>query len=91
MAHKKAGGSVKNGRDSVGQRLGVKAGDGQLVPAGSIIVRQRGMTFLAGPGAGIGKDYTVFATTTGRVVFEHATRTKKRIRVEAVEATAPSA
>ena len=50
MAHKKAGGSVKNGRDSVGQRLGVKAGDGQLVSAGSIIVRQRGMTFLAGPG-----------------------------------------
>ncbi len=49
MAHKKAGGSVKNGRDSVGQRLGVKAGDGQLVPAGSIIVRQRGMTFLPVP------------------------------------------
>ena len=54
MAHKKAGGSVKNGRDSAGQRLGVKAGDGQLVPAGSIIVRQRGMTFLAGPGTGLG-------------------------------------
>ena len=52
MAHKKAGGSVKNGRDSVGQRLGVKAGDGQLVPAGSIIVRQRGQTFLAGTGHG---------------------------------------
>ena len=50
MAHKKAGSSSKNGRDSVGQRLGVKAGDGQLVSAGSIIVRQRGMTFLAGPG-----------------------------------------
>jgi large subunit ribosomal protein L27 len=78
-------------RRRVGQRLGVKAGDGQLVPAGSIIVRQRGMTFLSGPGTGLGKDYTVFATTTGKVVFEHATRTKKRIRVEAVEATAPSA
>jgi ribosomal protein L31 len=51
MAHKKAGGSVKNGRDSVGQRLGVKAGDGQLVPAGSIIVRQRGQTFLSGIGS----------------------------------------
>jgi large subunit ribosomal protein L27 len=50
MAHKKAGSSSKNGRDSVGQRLGVKAGDGQLVPAGSIIVRQRGMTFLSGAG-----------------------------------------
>ena len=64
MAHKKAGSSSKNGRDSVGQRLGVKVGDGQLVPAGSIIVRQRGMTFLAGTGTGLGRDYTVFATTT---------------------------
>ena len=91
MAHKKAGGSVKNGRDSVGQRLGVKAGDGQLVNAGSIIVRQRGMTFLAGPGTGLGHDYTVFATVTGKVKFEHATKAKKRIRVEAVDATAPSA
>src|SRR6266513_970772 len=68
-----ADGSVKTGRDSVGQRLGVKAGDGQLVPAGSIIVRQRGQTFLSGTGTGIGKDYTVFATITGRVKFEHAT------------------
>ena len=85
MAHKKAGSSSKNGRDSVGQRLGVKAGDGQLVNAGTIIVRQRGMTFLAGPGAGLGRDYTVFATVTGKVRFEHATRLKKRIRVEAAE------
>ena len=84
MAHKKAGSSSRNGRDSVGQRLGVKAGDGQLVPAGSIIVRQRGMTFLAGTGAGLGRDYTVFATVTGRVRFEHQTRSKKRIRVEPV-------
>jgi large subunit ribosomal protein L27 len=91
MAHKKAGSSSKNGRDSVGQRLGVKAGDGQLVPAGSIIVRQRGMTFLSGKGTGLGTDYTVFATVTGRVKFEHATRTKKRIRVEAVEATTAAA
>jgi len=83
MAHKKAGGTSKNGRDSVGQRLGIKAGDGQLVPAGSIIVRQRGMTFLAGAGAGLGHDYTVFATTTGRVKFDHATRTKKRVSVVA--------
>jgi large subunit ribosomal protein L27 len=88
MAHKKAGSSSKNGRDSVGQRLGVKAGDGQLVNAGSIIVRQRGMTFLAGPGAGLGKDYTVFATVTGRVKFEHVTRLKKRIRVEAADTAA---
>lgn len=82
MAHKKAGSSSKNGRDSVGQRLGVKCGDGQLVSAGSIIVRQRGMTFLAGQGTGLGRDYTVFATVAGRVRFEHARRDKKRIRVE---------
>jgi large subunit ribosomal protein L27 len=84
MAHKKAGSSSKNGRDSAGQRLGVKAGDGQLVPAGSIIVRQRGQTFLAGTGTGLGRDYTVFATTTGHVRFEHATKSKKRIRVIAL-------
>ena len=86
MAHKKAGSSVKNGRDSAGQRLGVKAGDGQLVHAGSIIVRQRGMTFKAGEGAGLGHDYTVFATVTGKVRFEHETRDKKRIRVIPVAA-----
>ena len=91
MAHKKAGSSSKNGRDSVGQRLGVKAGDGQLVPAGSIIVRQRGMTFLAGEGTGLGRDYTVFATVTGRVKFEHETRDKKRIRVVAEAASAAGA
>jgi large subunit ribosomal protein L27 len=93
VAHKKAGSSSKNGRDSVGQRLGVKAGDGQLVSAGSIIVRQRGMTFLAGSGTGLGRDYTVFATVTGRVRFEHERRDKKRIRVEAqtVTAAAPTA
>ena len=81
MAHKKAGGTSKYGRDSVGQRLGITAGDGQLVTAGSIIVRQRGMTFLAGAGTGLGDDYTVFATQAGRVKFEYATKTKKRVRV----------
>jgi large subunit ribosomal protein L27 len=91
MAHKKAGSSSKNGRDSVGQRLGVKRGDGQLVTSGSIIVRQRGMTFLSGTGTGLGHDYTVFATTDGHVRFEHATRNKKRIRVLPVEAAAPKA
>jgi large subunit ribosomal protein L27 len=84
MAHKKAGSSVKNGRDSVGQRLGVKAGDGQLVTSGSIIVRQRGMTFLSGIGTGLGRDYTIFAITPGRVRFEHQTRSKKRVRIEPV-------
>jgi large subunit ribosomal protein L27 len=91
MAHKKAGSSSKNGRDSVGQRLGVKRGDGQLVTSGSIIVRQRGMTFLSGTGTGLGHDYTVFATTDGHVRFEHATRNKKRIRVLPVEGAAPKA
>jgi len=91
MAHKKAGGSVKNGRDSVGQRLGVKAGDGQLVPAGSIIVRQRGMTFLSGTGTGLGRDYTVFATVTGRVKFENARKDKKRIRVVSADEVAATA
>ena len=85
MAHKKAGSSSKNGRDSVGQRLGVKVGDGQLVPAGSIIVRQRGQTFLPGSGTGLGHDYTVFATVTGRVKFEHAAKSRKRIRVVPAE------
>jgi large subunit ribosomal protein L27 len=91
MAHKKAGSSSKNGRDSVGQRLGVKVGDGQLVPAGSILVRQRGMTFLAGPGAQLGHDYTVFATQTGKVKFDHARRDKKRVSIEAVAAAPASA
>ena len=91
MAHQKAGSSSKNGRDSVGQRLGVKVGDGQLVPAGSIIVRQRGMTFISGSGTGLGRDYTVFATVEGRVRFEHQTRHKKRIRVEPMIEAAPAA
>jgi large subunit ribosomal protein L27 len=87
MAHKKAGGTSKNGRDSVGQRLGIKAGDGQAVNAGTIIVRQRGMTFLAGEGTDLGGDYTLFATTAGNVKFEYATKTKKRVRVIPAEAT----
>ena len=89
MAHKKAGGTSKNGRDSVGQRLGIKAGDGQAVQAGQNIVRQRGMTFLAGPGTDLGGDYTLFATTAGNVRYEFATKSKKRVRVipaETVEA-----
>ena len=91
MAHKKAGGSVKNGRDSVGQRLGIKAGDGQAVTAGTIIVRQRGMTFLAGPGTDLGGDYTLFATTAGKVRFEYAKKDKKRVRVIPAEAAAEPA
>ena len=91
MAHKKAGSSSKNGRDSVGQRLGVKAGDGELVTAGAIIVRQRGMTFLAGPGTDLGDDYTLFATTTGKVKFEYARKDKKRVRVIPADSAAEPA
>ena len=69
MAHKKAGSSSKNGRDSAGQRLGVKRGDGQAINAGTIIVRQRGSTFHPGANVGMGKDNTLFATADGRVRF----------------------
>jgi large subunit ribosomal protein L27 len=81
MAHKKAGSSSKNGRDSVGQRLGVKRGDGQDVLSGTIIVRQRGSTFNAGNNVGMGRDYTLFATADGKVKFSHQTRDKKRVSV----------
>lgn len=69
MAHKKAGGSTKNGRDSHSKRLGVKRFGGQAVRAGSIIVRQRGSSFHPGTGVGMGKDYTLFAKADGRVNF----------------------
>ncbi|MDE2260676.1 MAG: 50S ribosomal protein L27 [Betaproteobacteria bacterium] len=69
MAHKKAGGSSRNGRDSESKRLGVKACGGQLVSAGSIIVRQRGTRIHPGPNVGMGKDHTLFAKVAGRVVF----------------------
>ena len=69
MAHKKAGGSSRNGRDSQAKRLGVKRFGGQLVEAGNIIVRQRGTQFHPGDNVGIGKDHTLFATVTGRVRF----------------------
>ena len=70
MAHKKAGGSTRNGRDSESKRLGVKAFGGQTIPAGSIIVRQRGTQFHAGENVGIGKDHTLFAKAEGEVQFE---------------------
>ncbi len=69
MAHKKGAGTSRNGRDSESKRLGVKAFAGQTVPAGSIIVRQRGTRFRAGEGAGLGVDHTIFAKVGGRVVF----------------------
>lgn len=76
MAHKKSGGSSRNGRDSPGQRLGLKAFGGEFVTAGSIIIRQRGTSFYPGENVGLGKDYTLFAKADGRVRF--VTRKKRR-------------
>lgn len=70
MAHKKAGGSTRNGRDSESKRLGVKRYGGQAVVAGNILVRQRGTRFHAGRNVGLGRDHTLFAKADGRVVFE---------------------
>ncbi len=82
MAHKKSGGSAKNGRDSISKRLGVKIFGGQQINAGSIIVRQRGTKFKPGKNVGIGKDDTLFALTTGVVRF--ITKNKRKfVEVEA--------
>ncbi|MBN1227572.1 MAG: 50S ribosomal protein L27 [Deltaproteobacteria bacterium] len=83
MAHKKAGGSSRNGRDSPGKRLGVKRYGGQNVSAGSILVRQRGTTFHPGNNVGLGKDYTIFAKIDGVVTFERDGKYKKKISVYA--------
>ena len=85
MAHKKGQGSVRNGRDSVSKRLGVKEYGGQLVTAGSILVRQRGSKFVAGKNVGTGKDWTLFALTAGKVLFDKGSR---RINVVPEEAAA---
>ena len=79
-ATKKAGGSSNNGRDSAGRRLGIKVQHGQIINAGSIIVRQRGKKFYAGENVGIGKDHTLFAKFDGAVVFsKHEIRKKKKV------------
>ncbi len=78
MAHKKAGGSSRNGRDSNSKRLGVKAYGGELIPAGSIIVRQRGTQVHPGVNVGIGKDHTLFAMVTGTVEFAIKGPARKR-------------
>ena len=80
MAHKKAGGSSRNGRDSAGRRLGVKKFGGEIVISGNIIVRQRGTKFHPGSNVGIGKDHTLFATSNGKVAFKK-TRTRTFISV----------
>lgn len=78
MAHKKAGGSSRNGRDSESKRLGVKRFGGQVVRAGNILVRQRGTRFHAGVNVGCGKDHTLFAKADGRVVFEQKGPLKRK-------------
>lgn len=83
MAHKKAGGSSRNGRDSAGRRLGVKIYGGQAVIAGNIIVRQRGTVHFAGPGVGMGKDHTLFALTDGVVVFRKGLKGRSFVSVQA--------
>ena len=81
MAHKKAGGSSRNGRDSAGRRLGVKLYGGQAAVAGNIIVRQRGTKFWPGEGVGMGKDHTIFATVDGAVKFHKGLKNRPFISV----------
>jgi large subunit ribosomal protein L27 len=81
MAHKKGGGSSKNGRDSNAQRLGVKVFGGQVVSAGSILVRQRGTRIQAGTGVGLGRDYSLFALVSGRVSYLRVGRDGRRATV----------
>jgi len=81
MAHKKAGGSSRNGRDSESKRLGLKAFGGELVNAGSIIVRQRGTTFHPGQNVGVGKDHTLFALVAGEVKYTPARDDRRKVNV----------
>lgn len=81
MAHKKGGGSTRNGRDSNSKRLGVKRYDTEIVTAGSILVRQRGTKIRPGNNVGVGRDHTLFALIDGSVKFEHATKDRKRASV----------
>ena len=84
MAHKKAGGSSRNGRDSESKRLGVKKFGGEQVLAGNIIVRQRGTRWYPGTNVGLGKDHTLFALTDGRVAFRDGKLGRKYVHVEAI-------
>jgi large subunit ribosomal protein L27 len=89
MAHKKAGGSSRNGRDSAGQRLGIKLFGGQSVVAGNILARQRGTKWHAGRNVGTGKDHTLFALTNGHVQFN--TKAKGRVFVSVIPMTEAAA
>jgi len=91
MAHKKAGGSSRNGRDSPGQRLGVKLFGGETCRAGNIIVRQHGTKWHPGENVGLGRDFTLFALTDGRVTFRAKARGRVYVSVEPAERTAPAA
>ena len=82
MAHKKAGGSSRNGRDSAGRRLGVKKYGGEVVVPGNIIIRQRGTKYHPGPNVGMGKDHTLFALVDGNVKFQTKTRGRTYVSVE---------
>jgi len=88
MAHKKAGGSSRNGRDSHSKRLGVKSYGGETISAGSIIIRQRGTQVHAGPNVGMGKDHTLFALVAGRVQFNTKGKEKRKVVSIVPEATA---
>ncbi len=81
MAHKKGGGSTRNGRDSQSKRLGVKRFDGQIVNAGTIIVRQRGTRIRPGNNVGLGRDFTLYSLVDGQVKFEYATKERKKASV----------
>jgi large subunit ribosomal protein L27 len=81
MAHKKGQGSTRNGRDSIGKRLGLKKGDGQAVIAGNILVRQRGTSLHPGDGVGLGRDYTLYALVDGNVAFGHDKYGRKTVSV----------
>ena len=85
MAHKKAGGSTNNGRDSNSKRLGVKRYGGESVKSGSIIVRQRGTRIKPGTNVGLGKDYTIFAVIDGQVKFEWAAKGRRKVSVYPME------
>jgi large subunit ribosomal protein L27 len=87
MAHKKGAGSTRNGRDSAGQRLGVKEYAGSVVDAGAILVRQRGTKLIAGENVGIGKDHTLFALTDGQVAFRDGKLGRKFVHIMPAEAS----
>ncbi|MEW6776681.1 MAG: 50S ribosomal protein L27 [Bdellovibrionota bacterium] len=91
MAHKKAGGSSRNGRDSNGQRRGVKRYAGEVVKAGNILVRQVGTKIHPGANVVMGRDYTLLAAVTGRVVYEGFGRDKRRVRIEPLPEQPPAA